>query len=60
MNSVGHGTQMAMLIDGLLSLARLTRGKLQPERVDLSEVARAVIAELRAAEPERSLASRSA
>lgn len=45
--------RMAQLIDDLLSLSRLTRGEIHRETVDLSAMARAVIDELRRAEPGR-------
>jgi len=45
--------RMAHLIDGLLNLARLSRAELHLENVDLSALAREVVAELRRAEPER-------
>jgi light-regulated signal transduction histidine kinase (bacteriophytochrome) len=44
---------MSQLIDALLSLARVTRGDLQPARTDLSALARAVIEQLTATEPGR-------
>jgi PAS domain S-box-containing protein len=47
--------KMADLIDGLLSLARLTRSDLKPTRVDLSALAREEAAQLAAAEPERAV-----
>jgi len=45
--------RMATLIDDLLNLARLSRAKLHREPVDLSELARAIVADLQAGEPER-------
>jgi PAS domain S-box-containing protein len=45
--------KMGALIDALLTLSRVTRGSLEPERVDLGALAREVAAELRATEPER-------
>ncbi len=45
--------QMGRLIDDLLKLARVSRAALQRERVDLSALARAVVAELRQSEPGR-------
>jgi signal transduction histidine kinase len=45
--------QMAALIDALLNLSRLTRSPLQKEPVNLTELARAVVAELRGREPAR-------
>ena len=51
---VRESTQrMAQLIDGLLSLARITRGDLRRERVDLSELANASAQRFKAAEPDR-------
>lgn len=50
-----NARKMGDLIDGLLALARITRGELRPERADLSGVAREVAARLRASEPERSV-----
>jgi PAS domain S-box-containing protein len=47
--------QMAQLIDSLLSLARVTRSDIQHERVDLSELGRAVANRLKAAHPERAV-----
>jgi signal transduction histidine kinase len=44
---------MARLIDDLLSLARVSRAQLHRQRVDLSEIARAVAARLRDSQPER-------
>jgi signal transduction histidine kinase len=45
--------RMAQLIDDLLELARVSRANLTVDRVDLSALARLVLAELRAAEPGR-------
>jgi PAS domain S-box-containing protein len=45
--------RMGQLIEGMLNLARLGRSEMKCERVDVAEVARAIIAELRGAEPER-------
>ena len=47
--------RMAQLIDDLLMLSRVARGDLQRERVDLSEMARAIVGELRRTQPERRL-----
>lgn len=44
---------MSALIDGLLKLSRSTRGEMAKEWVDLSELAKTVVEELRRAEPER-------
>lgn len=45
--------QMGELIDDLLNLSRVTRAELRRERVDLSELARAVLARLQEAQPDR-------
>lgn len=45
--------QMAGLIDDLLRLSRVTRAELRREQVDLSELARAVLARLQGAQPDR-------
>ena len=45
--------RMGHLIDDLLNLSRITRAQLRRERVDLSSLARAVIARLRFMQPER-------
>lgn len=47
--------RMGELIDALLRLARVTRGEIRFEPVDLSAVARAVADELQAADPERAV-----
>jgi signal transduction histidine kinase len=47
--------RMARLIDDLLELSRATRGPLSVARVDLSQLARTAVAELRQASPERSV-----
>jgi light-regulated signal transduction histidine kinase (bacteriophytochrome) len=44
---------MSELIEGLLTLSRSTRGELLREQVDLSALARSVVAELHLAEPEQ-------
>jgi len=44
---------MAQLIDGLLSLARITRGDLRREPVDLTVLARATAERLKTAQPDR-------
>ncbi|MEO8179947.1 MAG: ATP-binding protein [Deltaproteobacteria bacterium] len=51
----GNAVLMGELIEGLLSLARVARGALEPVAVDLSGLARAVAAEQAALEPERAL-----
>ncbi|HWP34685.1 MAG TPA: ATP-binding protein, partial [Thermodesulfobacteriota bacterium] len=45
--------RMAQLIDDLLGLARVARSELRREAVDLSALARDIVAELRGREPER-------
>jgi len=50
---VQNARKMAELIDALLSLARVTRGELRHEPIDLSAVARDVARQLAAAEPTR-------
>jgi len=48
-----NAKKMAGLIDALLSLARVTRSELKPERVDLSRIVRDAADRLLAAETER-------
>lgn len=51
---VRNGAQrMGTLIDDMLQLSRVNRGKLVMEEVDLSKIAEAVVEELRMAEPGR-------
>lgn len=50
------GRKMSDLVEGLLTLARSTRGDLQMDRVDVSALARQHLAELAAAEPTRHVA----
>jgi PAS domain S-box-containing protein len=50
-----NARKMGELIDGLLSLARVTRSELRPAPVDLSALVGDMAAELRAAEPERAV-----
>jgi PAS domain S-box-containing protein len=45
--------RMGKLIDDLLSLSRLARREMQRERVNLSDIARGIAAELRERDPER-------
>jgi len=45
--------RMALLIEDLLRLSRVTRVEMRRERVDLSAAAREIAAELRATQPER-------
>lgn len=44
---------MGTLIDGMLRLSRLSRAALQPEEVDLSEMAREIVAQLHETDPAR-------
>lgn len=46
---------MTDLIDGMLSLSRLSRGELEPFDVDLAKIAREIVEELRRAEPSREI-----
>ena len=48
--------RMGDLIDDLLALSRVTRQEMRRERVDLSALARSVVAQLRRSEPTRSVA----
>jgi PAS domain S-box-containing protein len=48
-----NATRMAQMIDDLLDLSRATRAELHREPIDLTALAREVVAELRAAEPLR-------
>jgi light-regulated signal transduction histidine kinase (bacteriophytochrome) len=50
-----NAKKMAALIDGLLSLARLTRSELRHESVDLSALVHATTSQLAAAEPQRAV-----
>jgi PAS domain S-box-containing protein len=53
---IRHNSQrMGRLIDGILSLARLGRGELQREPVDLSALAHGAAADLRRTEPARDI-----
>ena len=47
--------RMNQLVEDLLNLSRLTRGKLQRTRVNLSEIAHEVVTELRQREPNRTV-----
>jgi PAS domain S-box-containing protein len=51
----GAAEHMGHLIDEMLKLFRVTRGELRRTAVDMSTLARLVIAELRKAEPQRTL-----
>ena len=54
LNRIRSGVrQMADLIDGLLSLAQLSRDKLQFSKVDLADIARSVEKECRERDPKR-------
>ena len=53
---VANAGKMGELIDALLSLARLTRGELRRDQVDLSGLAGEVLQQLAAAEPGRVVA----
>jgi PAS domain S-box-containing protein len=44
--------RMGQLIDDLLDLSRMTRGRMRRERVDLSALAQAIVEELRNTQPE--------
>jgi PAS domain S-box-containing protein len=46
-------TKMGQLIDGLLSLSRVSRGDVRREEVDLTKTAEQSVAQLRAADPTR-------
>jgi len=48
--------RMAQLIDDLLNLSRLTRGKMRYETVDLSALAQTIAMELQQSQPERDVA----
>jgi signal transduction histidine kinase len=53
MRARGASQRMGQLIDDLLSLFRLTRTEMRPEKVDLSELAQSIAAELRHTLPDR-------
>ncbi len=54
LNDIGKGVaRMGALIEALLNLARITRTRIKHERVDLSSLARDVIAELQQLHPQR-------
>jgi signal transduction histidine kinase len=50
---MGSARKMGLLIDSLLSLSRLARTEMKREAVDLSGIARTVLADLRVAHPSR-------
>ncbi len=50
-----NAKKMAELIDGLLSLSRVTRSELIPKRTDLSAMAHGILARLAGLEPQRSV-----
>ncbi|HEY8925193.1 MAG TPA: ATP-binding protein, partial [Polyangia bacterium] len=53
---IGKGVErMGALIEDLLQLARISRGPINGNPVDLGELAREVVAELRAAHPDRAV-----
>jgi PAS domain S-box-containing protein len=59
LNRIRAGTQqMGELIEGLLSMAKMSRNALRPEMVDLSAIALRVEQECREREPERPVALR--
>ena len=49
----GNASRMAELIDALLSLAKVSRAELRRERVNLTDLARRVVARLRTIDPAR-------
>jgi PAS domain S-box-containing protein len=51
----GASQEMAQLIDDVLQLARVTRSEMRREAINLSELARSVIAELQRDVPERTV-----
>lgn len=54
LNRVRAGSQrMGNLIDDMLKLSRLTRGEMQYQAVDLTQIATGILEELKAREPER-------
>jgi len=52
---LNESRRMSQLIDDLLGLARLTRGRLERERVDVSAMATGIVDELRRREPNRNV-----
>ena len=56
-DSIGNGVRrMTALVDALLSLAKITRTQVSAESVDLSSLAKAIIADLRIAHSDRDVA----
>jgi signal transduction histidine kinase len=54
LDRIRAGTQrMGSLIDDLLNLSRVTRGEIHMARLDMSALARSVVADLQKAQPER-------
>jgi PAS domain S-box-containing protein len=51
----GASQEMAQLIDDMLQLARVTRGEMRREPVNLSDIARGVVTELKRREPDRTV-----
>jgi len=55
---IGAATErMSLLIDDLLNLSRITRSEIHQEQVDMSEMARDVLRDLVASEPDRQVTS---
>jgi signal transduction histidine kinase/ligand-binding sensor domain-containing protein len=50
---IANTRQMSELIDALLELSRTTRAQLEPEPVDLSQLAQEIVETLRAGDPDR-------
>ena len=48
-----NAVRMGALIDALLSLSRVTRGDVKPERMDLARLARGIALDLKATDPAR-------
>jgi PAS domain S-box-containing protein len=54
LDRIRAGTRrMGLLIDDLLNLSRVARADMHRERIDLSELARSIVADLRKTQPER-------
>jgi signal transduction histidine kinase len=57
LDRIRHATRrMGLLIDDLLALSKVARAEMKRERVDLSDVAEQVVAELRRQQPAREIA----